>query len=124
MPTASTYDANEQRLNVLLEVLLDIRDLLGKAEGPSEAQMRQAELYRPLLSRSVDEMELSVRAANILQGAEIKTIGQLVEVSPRRLMLLPHCGRHVVADIHTELGRLGLKLADDPPKRPKPGARS
>jgi DNA-directed RNA polymerase subunit alpha len=72
------------------------------------------------LFRSVDELELSVRSANCLQNANIKTIGDLVQKSEAEMLKTKNFGRKSLKEIKeilAEMGlSLGMKLENWPPK--------
>jgi DNA-directed RNA polymerase subunit alpha len=72
------------------------------------------------LFRSVDELELSVRSANCLQNANIKTIGDLVQKSEAEMLKTKNFGRKSLKEIKeilAEMGlALGMKLENWPPK--------
>jgi DNA-directed RNA polymerase subunit alpha len=72
------------------------------------------------LFRSVDELELSVRSANCLQNANIKTIGDLVQKTEAEMLKTKNFGRKSLKEIKeilAEMGlSLGMKLETWPPK--------
>jgi DNA-directed RNA polymerase subunit alpha len=72
------------------------------------------------LFRSVDELELSVRSANCLQNANIKTIGDLVLKTEAEMLKTKNFGRKSLKEIKeilAEMGlSLGMKLDSWPPK--------
>jgi DNA-directed RNA polymerase subunit alpha len=74
------------------------------------------------LFRSVDELELSVRSANCLQNANIKTIGDLVQKTEAEMLKTKNFGRKSLKEIKeilAEMGlSLGMKLESWPPKTP------
>jgi DNA-directed RNA polymerase subunit alpha len=74
------------------------------------------------LFRSVDELELSVRSANCLQNANIKTIGDLVQKTEAEMLKTKNFGRKSLKEIKeilAEMGlSLGMKLETWPPKTP------
>jgi len=74
------------------------------------------------LFRSVDELELSVRSANCLQNANIKTIGDLVQKTEAEMLKTKNFGRKSLKEIKeilAEMGlSLGMKLESWPPKAP------
>jgi DNA-directed RNA polymerase subunit alpha len=80
------------------------------------------------LFRSVDELELSVRSANCLQNANIKSIGDLVQKTEAEMLKTKNFGRKSLKEIKeilAEMGlSLGMKLENWPPKTapqaPKP----
>ncbi len=62
-------------------------------------------LYRP-----VDELELSVRAANCLRKANIRLIGELVQKTEAEMLATKNFGRKSLNDIKDKLKELGLSL--------------
>lgn len=74
------------------------------------------------LFRSVDELELSVRSANCLQQANIRTIGDLVQKTEAEMLKTKNFGRKSLKEIKeilAEMGlSLGMKLENWPPKTP------
>ncbi len=74
------------------------------------------------LFRSVDELELSVRSANCLQNANIRTIGDLVQKTEGEMLKTKNFGRKSLKEIKellAEMGlSLGMKLENWPPKPP------
>ena len=75
------------------------------------------------LLRSVDELDLSVRAENCLQAANIKYIGDLVQKSEGEMLKTKNFGRKSLKEIKellSEMGlSLGMKLDNWPPKEAK-----
>ena len=93
---------------------------------PTEAPREEAKLNENLF-RSVDELELSVRSANCLQQANIKTIGDLVQKTEAEMLKTKNFGRKSLKEIKeilAEMGlSLGMKLENWPPKTaPAPAA--
>ena len=93
-----------------------------------EAPKEEAKLNENLF-RSVDELELSVRSANCLQQANIKSIGDLVQRTEAEMLKTKNFGRKSLKEIKeilAEMGlSLGMKLENWPPKNmpvPAPGA--
>jgi len=62
------------------------------------------------LSRSVDELELSVRSYNCLKNANIKTIGDLVAKSESEMLKTKNFGRKSLNEIKDILAEMGLSL--------------
>lgn len=75
------------------------------------------------LLRSVDELDLSVRAENCLQAANIKYIGDLVQKTEAEMLKTKNFGRKSLKEIKEllqEMGlSLGMKLDNWPPKELK-----
>ncbi|HEX9507853.1 MAG TPA: DNA-directed RNA polymerase subunit alpha [Myxococcales bacterium] len=84
-----------------------------------ETPKEEAKLNENLF-RSVDELELSVRSANCLQQANIRTIGDLVQRSEAEMLKTKNFGRKSLKEIKeilAEMGlSLGMKLENWPPK--------
>ncbi len=72
------------------------------------------------LLRSVDELDLSVRAENCLQAANIKHIGDLVQKTESEMLKTKNFGRKSLKEIKellSEMGlSLGMKLESWPPR--------
>lgn len=79
---------------------------------------KQTEFNKNLL-RSVNELELSVRAANCLKNANIKTIADLVQRTEPEMLKTKNFGRkslNEIKEILSEMGlSLGMKLENAPP---------
>ncbi len=69
----------------------------------------KAELMR-ILTRSIDELELSARSANCLKAARISTIGQIVAMTEGELMDLPNFGKKSLEEIKKILEEMKLTL--------------
>ena len=68
------------------------------------------EVLNEHLFRRVDELELSVRAANCLENAGIEYIYQLVERSESEMLKTKNFGRKSLNEINEILSELGLQL--------------
>lgn len=62
------------------------------------------------LSRSVDELELSVRSYNCLKNANIRTIGELVQRNESEMLKTRNFGRKSLNEIKEILVTMGLHL--------------
>ncbi|MBO4796852.1 MAG: DNA-directed RNA polymerase subunit alpha [Verrucomicrobia bacterium] len=65
---------------------------------------------RKLLCMSVNEIELSVRAANCLNNANITTVGQLAMKSEQEMLKYRNFGKKSLNEIKDKLTALGLSL--------------
>jgi DNA-directed RNA polymerase subunit alpha len=93
---------------------------------PDTKPAEEAKLNENLF-RSVDELELSVRSANCLQNANIKTIGDLVQKTEAEMLKTKNFGRKSLKEIKeilAEMGlSLGMKLDSWPPKTSSPAQK-
>ncbi|AUJ58787.1 DNA-directed RNA polymerase subunit alpha [Coxiella-like endosymbiont of Amblyomma americanum] len=64
----------------------------------------------PVLFNSVDDLELTVRAANCLKAESIYYIGDLVQRSENDLLKTPNLGRKSLLEIKSVLAQRGLSL--------------
>lgn len=62
------------------------------------------------LAMSVQELELSVRASNCLESAQIETVGQLVKMAESELLKIRSFGKTSLREIKRKLADLGLSL--------------
>jgi DNA-directed RNA polymerase subunit alpha len=65
---------------------------------------------RKLLNMSVNEIELSVRAANCLNNANIITVGQLAQKTEQEMLKYRNFGKKSLNEIKDKLQSLGLSL--------------
>jgi DNA-directed RNA polymerase subunit alpha len=82
-------------------------------EGPmaaDEEMDREEERLNENLSRSVDELELSVRSYNCLKNANIRTIGELVQKTEAEMLKTKNFGRKSLNEIKEILSSMGLSL--------------
>ena len=66
--------------------------------------------FNPQLLKKVDELELSVRAANCLKNDNIVYIGDLVQRSEQEMMRTPNFGRKSLHEIKELLAKMDLHL--------------
>ena len=58
----------------------------------------------------MDQLALSVRAANCMESAKIRLIGDLVQRSEREILMIRNMGRKTLREIDRSLRQLGLTL--------------
>ena len=76
-------------------------------------QLNVALEIKSTLSKSIDEMELSVRSHNCLQAAGIETIGELVSKEESTMLKYKNFGRKSLTELTEKLYELGLKFGMD-----------
>ncbi|MBI1871279.1 MAG: DNA-directed RNA polymerase subunit alpha [Chlamydiae bacterium] len=81
-------------------------------EEPSQEDKDRAQMDK-VLSMSIDEVELSVRASNCIQKANIKTIGDLVQKSEPEMLKYKNFGKKSLNEIKKILTDMGLSLGMD-----------
>jgi DNA-directed RNA polymerase subunit alpha len=92
--------------------------------GMEERAMEEPPTLNENLYRSVNELELSVRAANCLRNASIRYIGELVQKTEQEMLKTKNFGRkslNEIKEILTEMGlHLGMKLENFLPPEQMP----
>ncbi|NOY75512.1 MAG: DNA-directed RNA polymerase subunit alpha [Kiritimatiellaeota bacterium] len=106
----SPEDALEKAAKILQDHL---RPFLGKQSDEddmlSAISDEERKLYR-LLIQHVDNMELSVRAQNCLNNADIKMIGELCQKTEVKMLKFRNFGRKSLDEIQARLDDMGLSL--------------
>jgi len=78
----------------------------------NQQNREQQELNR-VLDRPISDLELSVRARNCLDSANLSTIRELVTMSEQEVMNLKNLGKTSLTEIKTKLTERGLGLGMD-----------
>src|SRR6478672_2120882 len=76
--------------------------------APTQSQENQK--LKKLLNMSVNEIELSVRAANCLNNANITSVGQLAQKTEAEMLKYRNFGKKSLNEIKDKLSQLGLSL--------------
>ncbi len=79
-------------------------------EGLEEKAAEEPASLNENLYRGVNELELSVRAANCLRNAQIRYIGELVQKTEQEMLKTKNFGRKSLNEIKEILGEMGLNL--------------
>ena len=96
----------KHHMDVFDEVSNDSIEFENESKEISEEQNR----LRKLLNMSVNEIELSVRAANCLNNANITTVGELAMKSEQEMLKYRNFGKKSLNEIKDKLEQLGLSL--------------
>lgn len=111
--TIMPEDAMTKAAKILKEQLdIFIRPKESKEEEvvKKKAQDEEDLSLNENLYKSIDELELSVRALNCLKNASIFTIGELVQKSDSEMLKTKNFGRKSLNEIKTVLAQMGLGL--------------
>ena len=94
-----------------LDVFVDYaqEEILEFEEGDNKGA-DERERLRKLLNMSVNEIELSVRAANCLNNANIATVGELVSKTEADMLKYRNFGKKSLNEIKDKMKELGLSL--------------
>ncbi len=92
----------------------DYKDDVLLTEDPVDSEFnqnnREISEIESALDRSLLELELSVRAKNCLDGANLQTIRDLVSLSEQEVMNLKNLGKTSLTEIKSKLAERGLLL--------------
>jgi DNA-directed RNA polymerase subunit alpha len=105
--TLDPEDAIKYSATILQQQLAAFVDL--EHQQYLESTSKEEEL-NPLLLRPVDDLELTVRAANCLKAENIYYIGDLVQRSENDLLKTPNLGKKSLMEIKSVLVQRGLNL--------------
>jgi DNA-directed RNA polymerase subunit alpha len=110
----------EEAIRWAASILVDQLSVFVELKGEKQAEpLRLRTEIDPLLLRSVDDLELTVRSANCLKAENIFLIGDLIQKSEVELLKTPNLGKKSlteIKDILTNKGlSLGMKIENWPP---------
>jgi DNA-directed RNA polymerase subunit alpha len=85
------------------------KDLIEFEESEKQIDLEKEEL-RKKLNISVNEIELSVRAANCLNNANITTVGELAQKTEAEMLKYRNFGKKSLNEIKAKILEMGLSL--------------
>jgi|UniRef100_A0A7C5ENP7 DNA-directed RNA polymerase subunit alpha len=103
-------DAVAYAAKILKEQLTLFINFQEEPEKPEEKVEEPPAILNENLYRGVNELELSVRAANCLRNANIRYIGELVQKSEQEMLKTKNFGRKSLNEIKEILAEMGLSL--------------
>jgi DNA-directed RNA polymerase subunit alpha len=110
--------AVREAAGILRSQLAVFVDLSG--EQLTEPSRREDTEIDPILLRSIDDLELTVRSANCLKAESIYYIGDLIQRTEVELLKTPNLGKKSLTEIKDVLAArglsLGMRLENWPPK--------
>lgn len=107
----------KDHLGIFISAEESLRETGADGDGDELSSMDE------LLSKSIDELDLSVRSANCLKNANIHTLRDLVRRSEKEMLETKNFGRKSLEEIEEILSKLGLSFGMDVPARAPAGAR-
>ena len=110
LETNGTIDPEEairRSATILQQQLANFVDLQHEDTSASDDEKED---FDPILLRSVDDLELTVRAANCLKAENIYYIGDLIQRSENELLKTPNLGKKSLTEIKDVLASRGLSM--------------
>ncbi len=119
LETNGTIDA-EEAIRVSASILQrQLHAFVDMKFEESRSDKKERNDFDPVLLRSVDDLELTVRSANCLKAENIHYIGDLVQRTENELLKTPNLGKKSLTEIKDVLASrslsLGMKLENWPP---------
>ncbi len=93
-----------------LDPFVDYDEHYVEFEEELKEKKDENEEIRKLLNMSINEIELSVRAANCVAAANIKTMGELVQKTETEMLKYRNFGKKSLNEIKEILSGMGLSL--------------
>ncbi len=93
-----------------LDVFVNYDENVIEFDTTPEGVSQENAKLKKLLNMSVNEIELSVRAANCLNNANITTVGQLAQKTEGEMLKYRNFGKKSLNEIKDKLQQLGLGL--------------
>lgn len=105
-------------LSMSAKILRDHFNLFVRFEETFEEEVEEVvdEEYnriKELLERTVDELELSVRASNCLRAAQIRSIGDLVQKTEAEMLQYRNFGKKSLKEIQDLIATMGFHFGMD-----------
>lgn len=94
----------------ILQRHLDIFVNYGEIPVEEEEEEEEDTAFKDLISKPISELELSVRSANCLEAANIKSIGDLVMKTEAQMLKYKNFGKKSLSEIQAILTSMGLSL--------------
>jgi len=91
-----------------LSIFINFEEDERKSEEP-EGEVQKKKFYKNIF-RNINELELSVRAANCLKNANITTIADLVQKTEAEMLKTKNFGRKSLNEIKCILSNMGLRF--------------
>ena len=94
----------------ILQRHLDIFVNYGELPVEEEEEEEEDLAFKELVTKPISELELSVRSANCLEAANIKTIGDLIQKTEAQMLKYKNFGKKSLSEIQGILTGMGLTL--------------
>lgn len=95
--------ARYKEISPILTSLLSVLE-----EQQRKKTIEEVEKIAPLLKKSIEELEFSIRTSNCLRDANIKTLADLCSHTENELLMMKNFGRKSLWEIKEKLAELGL----------------
>ncbi|MSR77012.1 MAG: DNA-directed RNA polymerase subunit alpha [Candidatus Omnitrophica bacterium] len=113
--TNGAMDAEQSLLYASNILYKHLEIFVNYGEIPIEEEEEEEEdsAFKDMISKPISELELSVRSANCLEAANIKTIGDLVQKTEAQMLKYKNFGKKSLSEIEAILTPMGISLGMD-----------
>ena len=105
--TITPQEALSEGASILMEDIRFFKDLPGQ-QFPPEEDNNQMEL-----SKTIEELDLSLRSFNCLKRAGYNTVGEIIEKSESELKDIKNFGKKSLEEVIDKIHSLGLSLREE-----------
>ena len=103
----------------ILQRHLDIFVNYGELPEEEEEEEEEDKEFLELINKPITELELSVRSANCLEAANIKTIGDLIQKTEPQMLKYKNFGKKSLSEIQAILTGMNIHLGMNVQERMK-----
>jgi len=115
-PFVQYFDLGEQAVPGEAETA----DLSGSASSQNAQPVEMDQELQQKLNMSIAELDLTVRASNCLETAQVNTVGDLVRMTEADLLKVRSFGKTSLREVKRKLTDIGLSLGMNlPPQQPE-----
>ncbi len=114
--TITPEEAIVESVKILVSYLTKFLSLSSQEEEillGETGKVPTGESENKLLKKTIEELDLSVRAYNCLKKANINTVGDLLKYKPQDLLKVRNLGRKTLKEIMDKLASMDLSLSND-----------
>ena len=115
--TLTPQEALSEGASLLMEDIRFFKDLPGKEFPPEEEEIEEEieeeDDKQQELSKTIEELDLSLRAFNCLKRAGYDTVGEVIEKSESELKEIKNFGKKSLDEVKDKIHDLGLSLREE-----------
>jgi len=111
--TISAKEAVSLAAKILNRQLNHFVDLSDEVSTADIIEKKEDTGKEEILERTIEELDLSVRAFNCLKRAGVNTVGDLINKSPDEMMKVRNLGKKSLEEVISKLESLGFNLSKE-----------
>ena len=111
--TISAKEAVSLAAKILNRQLNHFVDLSDEVSTADIIEKKEDTGKEEVLERTIEELDLSVRAFNCLKRAGVNTVGDLISKSPDEMMKVRNLGKKSLEEVMSKLESLGFNLSKE-----------